>query len=381
MARFLFVVPPLSGHVNPTVAVGEALQTRGHEVAWVGHPGAVKRLLAPGARLFELPEDPSLHPEQLRARAEALRGFAAFKQLWEEFFLPLARSTVDHVARVTRAFKPDALLVDQQTFAGALVARQLDLPWATLATTSARWTESLAGMPRVLEWLEDHFAALQREAGLAPVPDFSVSPRLLLVFSSARLAGPGFPSQTCFVGPALAGRVAPPFPFEALRPGKRLFVSLGTLNTERARGFYDLLREALGGQALQVVVAAPPELVAPRPDNFLVQSPLPQLALLKQVDAVLCHAGHNTVCEALAEGLPLLVMPIRDDQPVIAQQVVNAGCGLRLRFGRTTPAELRAALHRVFEEPGFRAAAGSVKESFGPLGGAAAAALAIEQLA
>ena len=54
--KFLFVVPPLTGHVNPTVSVARALEARGHEVAWVAHPGKVRPLLPAGARLFALPE-------------------------------------------------------------------------------------------------------------------------------------------------------------------------------------------------------------------------------------------------------------------------------------------------------------------------------------
>src|SRR5262245_43234811 len=54
VARFLFVVPPLVGHTNPTVSVARALQARGHEVAWVAHPRAVRPLLPPSATLFEL---------------------------------------------------------------------------------------------------------------------------------------------------------------------------------------------------------------------------------------------------------------------------------------------------------------------------------------
>ena len=36
MSRYLFVVPPLVGHINPTLAVAEQLAGRGHEVAWTG---------------------------------------------------------------------------------------------------------------------------------------------------------------------------------------------------------------------------------------------------------------------------------------------------------------------------------------------------------
>jgi UDP:flavonoid glycosyltransferase YjiC (YdhE family) len=74
-------------------------------------------------------------------------------------------------------------------------------------------------------------------------------------------------------------------------------------------------------------------------------------------------------------------MPIRDDQPVIAQQVVECGAGLRLRFGRTSASELREAVRRILSETGFREAALRVQASFRAAGGAAAAADAIEALA
>ena len=36
MSRYLFVVPPMVGHVNPSIAVGRELLARGHDVAWAG---------------------------------------------------------------------------------------------------------------------------------------------------------------------------------------------------------------------------------------------------------------------------------------------------------------------------------------------------------
>jgi UDP:flavonoid glycosyltransferase YjiC (YdhE family) len=95
---------------------------------------------------------------------------------------------------------------------------------------------------------------------------------------------------------------------------------------------------------------------------------------------VVTHGGHNTVCESLANGLPLVVTPIRDDQPVVANQVVASGAGLRLRFGRLAPAALRSAVERVLGEPSFREAASRVASSFRQAGGAAAAAGYLEKL-
>ncbi len=384
MARFLFVVPPLTGHVNPTIAVAQALAARGHRVAWTGHASAIASLLPPGAELLALDDHAVVSQQaEIRARLERARGLLAFKQLWEDFFLPLARAMLAGVDEAVDAFRPDVLLVDQQALAGALVARRRGLRWATLATTSARLADSLEGLPKVKGWIDDQLRAVEVEAGLAPVPDPDLSPRLVLVFSSELLAGVGrFPPQTRFVGPSLEGRPEPtPFPWERLAPGPRLLVSLGTVNAARGGPLYRVLAEGLAGEPLQVILVAPPELAGPLPDNFLVQQRVPQLALLAKVAAVLCHGGHNTVCEALAQGLPLLVMPIRDDQPVIAQQVVECGAGLRLRFGRTSAAELRDAVRRILSEASFREAALRVQASFRAAGGASAAADAIEALA
>ncbi|HUB06638.1 MAG TPA: nucleotide disphospho-sugar-binding domain-containing protein, partial [Myxococcales bacterium] len=201
--------------------------------------------------------------------------------------------------------------------------------------------------------------------------------------SSELLVGSGrFPPQTRFVGPALDGRPSSiEFPWDLLAPGKRVLVSLGTVNAERGPALYRTLAAALGDEPLQVVLAAPPELLPAPPRNFLVRPRVPQIALLPKVDAVVCHGGHNTVCEALAHGLPLLALPIRDDQPVIAQQVVDAGAGLRLRFGRSSAAELREGVRRLLEDRELRAGAARVRESFVRAGGAPAAADAVERLA
>jgi UDP:flavonoid glycosyltransferase YjiC (YdhE family) len=87
------------------------------------------------------------------------------------------------------------------------------------------------------------------------------------------------------------------------------------------------------------------------------------------------------VCEALWHGVPLVVAPIRDDQPVVAGQVVDAGAGIRVRFGRVTAPKLGAAIDAVLHEPGYRAAAGRIRTAFRAAGGARAAATHLEELA
>jgi MGT family glycosyltransferase len=382
--RFLFVVPPLVGHTNPTVSVARALEARGHQVAWVGHPGKVRPLLPAGARLFALPEDIAAdHARAIGERAKDVRGAAALKFLWQDFLVPLARQMLPGVDAAVAEYAPDVLAVDQQAVAGGLVARRRGLPWATLATTSAGVVDPLAGLPEVKRWHLELIAELERGAGLPPSEHAEISPHLVIAFTTEALVGPReqFPAHYRFVGPSIHDRPeTAAFPFDELRRPCAL-VSMGTVNAEASGRFYATVIAALRDDPMQVVLIAPPALAPDAPAHFIVRAFVPQLALLPHVDVVVCHGGHNTTCEALAHGVPLVIAPIKDDQPIVAAQVVAAGAGLRVKFGRVQAPELRAAIARVRDEPSFRAAATRVRESFVAAGGAQAAARELEKMA
>jgi MGT family glycosyltransferase len=383
--RFLFVVPPLVGHVNPTISAARALEARGHVVAWAAHADVVRRLLPEGATLVPLDGDVSpLTLQQATERANRVRGLAGLKFLWEDFLLPLARATAPSVERAVDVSQPSVLVVDQQMLSGAFVARRRGLRWATFATTSADMVDSVESLPMVRDWMVEQILALQIEMGLPAVERLDTSPDLVVVFSTKELIGGAgvFPAQYRFVGPSIADRPdRTPFPWDALGSDPVVLVSLGTVNQARGTRFYDTVMAALGECPIQVVLVAPEDLAASAPRNFIVRTRVPQLQLLPRVHAVVCHGGHNTVCEALAHGVPLVVAPIKDDQPVIAEQVVNAGAGIRVRFGRVGPADLRAAVARVLAEPSFRLAASRIQTSFAAAGGAANAAALLEGIA
>ncbi|MFI1736984.1 glycosyltransferase [Streptomyces sioyaensis] len=385
MSRFLFVVPPLVGHINPTLGVAAELVRRGHEVAWAGLPDVVLPLAGERAAVYPCAAPPLDDPALLRPLS--LRGPAALKFLWERFLIPLAEQMAPGVRTAVTEFRPDVLIADQQAVAGGLVAEQLGIPWATSATTSAGFT-ALAGMPKVEEWITDVLHALRQRIG---DPDSAVDPRLsdrlVLTFSTEELVGPAdsFGDQVRFVGPSLASRPSTDdFPWDRLDPGRAtVLITLGTANAEVGARFLATCAEAVRSRSdrLQAVVVDPSGALEESGEGLLVRPSVPQLALLERCDAVVCHGGHNTVCEALWHGLPLVVAPIRDDQPTIAAQVVDAGAGVRVRFGRATADQLGTALDAVIDEPGHRAAAERVGRSFRAAGGAAAAAAHLAHLA
>ncbi|MEV7414943.1 nucleotide disphospho-sugar-binding domain-containing protein [Streptomyces sp. NPDC089919] len=393
--RFLFVVPPLAGHVNPTLAVAAELAARGHQTAWTGPPEVLTDLLPTRARLFpagdhgpgqgeEATDYPALHD-----RWRDLRGVAALHFLWSRALVPLAHAMLPGVERAVAAYAPDVLVADQQALAGPVAARRAGIPWATSATTSAEFTRPFAGFPKVAEWVTEQITTLLADLGEAPDgPDPRFSPHLVIVYSTPELIGTQgqFSDHFAFVGPALGGRPgrAAEFPWQRLDPDRsRVLVSLGTLNQEAGSRFYAAVLGAAERlrRRTQFVLAAPAALTGPVPGHLLLRPAVPQLALLPHLDAVVSHGGHNTVCETLAHGLPLAVAPIRDDQPIVAEQVVAAGAGVRLRFGRTRPQDLYEAVTAVLDDPGHRRSARRIQASFAAAGGAAAAADRLEKLA
>lgn len=386
--RVLFVVPPLTGHTNPTVAVGAELIARGHEVAWCGDPAHLAAHLNPGSTIIpagaELPAD---LVSAMGERAQGLRGAAALKFLWEDFLEPLARATLPGIAAAVESYDPDLLVVDQQAVAGAIVGRRTGRLWVTSATTSADLVDPFAALPKLRHWVDERLTDLQVSVGIAPDDTdplhLRFSPHLVLAFTTEALMGsaPDVGAPLACVGPAFAHRPSTVgFDWAWLDDRPLVLVSLGTISAGSGTRFLGAAAEALGARPhLQgVVVGAPPAL--PVANNVMVVPRVPQVDLLERCAGVVSHGGHNTVCETLANGLPLVVAPIRDDQPIVADQVAKAGAGIRVRSARTGAEQLGQAIDEILTEPSYAEAARRLQRSFIDAGGAPAAAQRLEQL-
>jgi UDP:flavonoid glycosyltransferase YjiC (YdhE family) len=318
--KILFVVPPWTGHVNPTVSVARALETMGHEVAWAGHASHARALLPEGARLFDLGDIGLSEADQ--AQMHEVRFLESLRFLWQSLLVPLARATRPRVEEAVRAWKPDVVAVDHQAIGGALAVRRLGVKWATLCTTSASVVDTLSGLPQVKAWVDEQVRALEREAELPPAGD--LSPALAIVFSTRALIGElELPAQARLVGPSINARDdRTPFPWQRFDPARRaVFVSIGTVSLERNRKFFEIVEEAVKDAPWQTVVVAP--------DGWITDG---------------------------------------------ADQVVRAGAGVRLHFGRLRAASLRDAIGKVLDDPQYASAAARVRESFASAGGPAEAA-------
>lgn len=388
MSRYLFAVPPLAGHVTPAAGVASELERRGHQVGWVAHEAVVRPMLGADAHIYPAGDQFLDHIVGHLAERERVKGAAAAMFLWDRVLVPLASDMLKPVEKAVDDFGPDVVVADQQAFAAAIVASEQGLPWATSAAMTADLVGPPANLPKVGEWIRSRLDGLYRELGRPELAtagfDPRFSPHLVLAYSTADLVGEGVAQDMAlaFVGPVLTELPElVPFPWEWLEGHHvNILVTLGTVNHDIGGRFLRRVVEAVAGRPYGVVLVGPDGLGAETVDNVLTRPFVPQLELFSHIDAMVCHAGHNTALGALAHGVPVVCAPIRDDHPATAGQIAAAGAGVRISFGRARPPEIARAIDAVLEDPSYAQGAERIAASFRSAGGAPTAADHLERL-
>ena len=83
---------------------------------------------------------------------------------------------------------------------------------------------------------------------------------------------------------------------------------------------------------------------------------------MKDAAVVVTHAGHGTVIRALADGVPLVCMPMGRDQNDNAARVVFHGAGVRISPAAAAD-RIRAAVQQILHDPRYRDRARHLSES------------------
>lgn len=380
MARFLIVVLPLTGHLNAALALGQALLEDGHDVAWCGPESDLRPLVGPRARIY--PTGKRYYRQHAGTGADAARG------LWTGYLIPLNRFILEPADAAVVEYRPDVVVVDQYAVAGALAAHRHGVRWASLCTGAMELTPPSWELPGHQDLVAQQLARVWAMAGL-PVDesvDLRFSPYLVLALTSPALVGAApLPPQCRLVGPVLGRRADDPdFAWQDWDPERRhVLVTVGTLSDHLAQTFYPRMTAAMEllADRVQGCLIAPRAAVPNPVGRLLIAERVPMLRLLPRLDAVVCHGGMGTVTEALAHGVPLVVAPIRHDQPMLARQVAQARAGIAVSFESATVAELAEAVAAVLDQPEYRAAARRVAESFTAAGGGPAAVAELAGLA
>lgn len=413
MTHFGLLCPAASGHLYPMTTLGHALLQRGHRVTLVGIADAEARARAAGLEFVPIGQDdyPVGSTKELFARLGELSGPAAFRATIQYF----QRSTAMVLREAPAAMVSqgvDALLIDQTAFGGTTVAHTLDLPFVTVSCAlllnpepaappvntgwryhPAAWARLrnrlghrlLARLVRpITEVVADH----RRRHNLPELTDSSQawSPLAQICQQPAAFEYPRrqLPAWFHFTGPLTdpASRGAEAFPWDRLSDQPLIYASLGTIQNQHL-GLFSRLAEACRHLDAQLVIAlgggSTPDALPPLPGDPLVVSFAPQLELLTRAALTITHAGLNTVLESLACGVPMVAIPIANDQPGVAARVAWSGSGAVVPLKRASVPRLRAAIDRVWNDSAYRDNAQRLQWAIAAAGGVARAADIVEQ--
>jgi MGT family glycosyltransferase len=195
---------------------------------------------------------------------------------------------------------------------------------------------------------------------------------------------PDFP-QFHYAGPFHdgRGRMDFDFPWQQLTGEPIVYASMGTLQNGLIDIFRSITQAAIGLKELQFVLAVggqlDPRQLGAVPANVMVVSHAPQIEVLKRSSLCITHAGLNTALESLSSGVPMLAIPITNDQPGVAARIANKKVGVVISPDQASSASFVAAIKRVLGDSTFRDNVRRVQEAIRTTNGLSIAADILER--
>lgn len=413
MTHFGLICPATTGHLNTMLPLGKELQKRGHRVTLFGILDAKSKTLAAELEFQAVGESefPTGAIAESITQLSKLSGLAAL-QYTVNFLKDQAAAMLRDAPSAVKQAGVEALLVDQVSPEGGSVAEFLGIPFITVCSAVVLNREpSVPPYFKTWGYNPSWWARLRNRAGytllirtVKPItgvinqyrqewklpPQSSSNDRYSqLAQISQQPAQLEFPRENLpqcfhFTGPyhSPIGRELPDFPYEKLTGQPLIYASMGTLQN-RLLGIFKSIAEACNHLDAQLVISlggsATPESLGSLPGNPLVVGYAPQLELLKKASLTITHAGMNTTLESLNNGIPIVAIPIANDQPGVAARIVWAGAGEVVPLARLTVPKLRNAVQKVLTEDSYKKNALRLQEAIQRAGGVSRAIDIVEQ--
>jgi zeaxanthin glucosyltransferase len=413
MARLGAFCFPGTGHLNPMTALAHSLQQRGHQVVLFGIADAEARVRAAGIEFCQIGagDFPLGTLQRLDEHLSRLNGIAAFRftlQRVRDSALMLYRDGPDAV----RKANVEALLVDEAEFAGS-VADYLGLPRISICLIPPMLNDDRVP-PFWFGWPagQDRLSRLRNRLGIKlllriaspivkdgnrqriqwglkpfahPAEGVSKLARIAQLPEALEFRVRGKKLENVhYTGPFVHAQQRPPvdFPWNRVDGRPLIYASLGTLQNG-SEAIYKTIAKACAPLDAQLLISLgggidPATLVNLSGNPILVRY-APQLEILKRAALVITHGGINTVLESLSEGVPLVVVPLANDQPGMAARVRARGAGVVVPRRKLNPVRLRKAVQHVLHDPAYLEAARDLQKAFREIDGPGLAADLIEQ--
>jgi zeaxanthin glucosyltransferase len=405
------ICPAANGHLNPMLALGRALRQRGHAVSLVASPRAQAKVVASDVALIRIggsPDTAGPRDPQQDDLAE-LTGEEAFRRVMN-MASEAADLLVDEGPVAIRAARVDALLVDQVSKGGELVAEALALPFVTVCNALAMyldldvppWTttwgydpspagrsRNLLGYAQIVRRLQsqgEKDRARRDRLGLPPVRKGGAERALAIVAQQPEFLDfprRNLPPQFHYTGPFRddVTETGISFPYDRLDGPPLIYASLGTLHNRLSHVFVAIAEACARLQAQLVISLGRSGLVLPPnlPGSPVVVPYAPQRALMRRASLVITSAGLNTALDSLDRGLPMVAVPVSHEQPGIAARIAYIGAGEFVPLDQIRGGQLDTAVARVFTEERYRLRAREAQEAIARADGLQQAANIVEK--
>lgn len=414
MPHIGLLCPTASGHLNPMTTLGHELKQRGHRVTLVGTLDAKPKVLAAGLEFRSIGEAvfPAGSTADSFAELGQLSGLDAFRYT-VALFKQVTNTLLQEAPTALQNAGVEALLIDQTSFGGSTVAQLLDLPFISVCCAlmlnqdpnvppfnmswgyHPSWWARLrnqAGnelMVSIAKPITKLLAEYRQQWNLPPFTHsndaYSQLAQLCQQPAEFEFPRQSLPSCFHFTGPYSnpASRESTTFPFDKLTGQPLIYASLGTVQNQLL-GTFQTIAEACQDLDAQLVIAlgggSTPESLPALPGSPLVVGFAPQLELLQRATLTITHAGMNTTLESLSNGVPMVAIPIANDQPGVAARIAWTGTGEVVPLKRLNVSKLRSALKRVLTEDSYKKNALRLQEAIKRAGGVKKAADIVEQV-
>lgn len=371
----LFSVRPFRGHLHPLIPLARAFRRAGHQVAIAAAEDVA--LVVTGAGLPWLPA-----------------GFNP-REVWQAFpgegsdygYLAVQAKVADLLEIAVEQFPPDVVIREPTDLAAAIAAE---------VAGAVNVIYGLGHFIPAASWrflkADETVSALRRDYGLAEDPGLDSLYRDLYLsvmpppFERAdRLPVPAV--QRLRYTPWDGDTQAPPDVIPAAAGGAErptVLVTLGTVYNTHSSLFSRFL-EALASEPVNVICTlgdgADEAVSAGAPANVRFERYLPHSSILPGCQAMLCHAGFNTMMGCLSAGVPLVCVPLGSDQEFNARKIARGGLGLWLRDDEASAMGIRDAVRSVLHESSFAEKARSFRDGQAARPGFPAAIRRIQALA
>jgi len=414
MTHFGLICPASTGHLNTMLPLGKELHRRGHRVTLFGILDAQAKTLAAGLEFQAIcaSEYPLGSVAQVLTQLGKLSGMTALRYTisWIE---KTAALFLRELPPALKAAGVEALLIDQISPGSGTVADFLGIPFVTICSAvvvnreatippffttwgyNPAWWAILRNraaysfFDRMAQPVQDVIDEYRRQwkLPLHSHPNEAYSQLAQISQQPAELEFPRqhLPQWFHFTGPyhSATGRQIADFPFEKLTGQPLIYASMGTIQN-RLLGTFENIAEACVGLDAQLVISlggsATPDSLPNLPGSPLVVEYAPQLELLQKATLTITHCGMNTTLESLTNAVPMVAIPVTNDQPGIAARVAWTGAGEVVPLAKLNVYRLRTAVKRVLTEDAYKKNASRLQAAIRGAGGVSRAADIVEQV-